>query len=158
MSVKQKPQSRWDIQRGATTASDSLNDDGWIKLRKRETNCRFFSEKGEKLCSLMSFCFSGAREFSFFCKIEKGFVFRARQQRSIRRRKCVRDEKLNERKNVMKENLPRDRRQHGLLTNCIAIMITVFNAKRRPHKSNKSSSDGPSNSITSALYLPHGPK
>lgn len=45
-----------------------------------------------------------------------------------------------------------------LLTNCIAIMSTVFSENRRPHRSNRSSSEGPSNSITSALYLPQGPK
>lgn len=45
-----------------------------------------------------------------------------------------------------------------LLTNCVDIMSTVFSVNLLPHKSNKSSSEGPSNSITSALYLPHGPK
>lgn len=45
-----------------------------------------------------------------------------------------------------------------LLTNCMAIISTVFSEKRRSHISNKSSRDGPSNSITSALYFPHGPK
>jgi len=45
-----------------------------------------------------------------------------------------------------------------VLTNCIAIRSTLFKVKRLPQISNKSSSDGPSNSITRALYLPHGPK
>lgn len=49
-------------------------------------------------------------------------------------------------------------REMELLTNCIAIMSTVFSENRRPHRSNRSSSEGPSNSITSALYLPQGPK
>lgn len=47
---------------------------------------------------------------------------------------------------------------YRLLTNCVDIMSTVFSVNLLPHKSNKSSNEGPSNSITSALYLPHGPK
>lgn len=45
-----------------------------------------------------------------------------------------------------------------ILTNCRAIIHTVFNVNRLPHKSKRSSRLGPSSSITSALYLPHGPK
>lgn len=87
--TQQKPQSWWDIQKGrtiVTTASESLNDDGWIKLRKRDTKLQNFLERGEKLCSLMSFCFSGAREFGF-CDRKKFVMSLEHVNREARRRK-----------------------------------------------------------------------
>lgn len=48
--------------------------------------------------------------------------------------------------------------KYDFQTNCIAIIRTVLRENFRSHVSNKSSSDGPSNSTTNALYFPHGPK
>ena len=43
-------------------------------------------------------------------------------------------------------------------TNCKAIIRTFFRENLRPQRSNRSSRLGPISSMTSALYLPHGPK
>ena len=48
--------------------------------------------------------------------------------------------------------------ENELLTNCMAIMETVFREKCLSHMSKRSSREWPSSSITNALYLPHGPK
>jgi len=44
------------------------------------------------------------------------------------------------------------------LTNCVANMRTVFSENCRSQRLNRSSRVEPRSSITSALYLPHGPK
>jgi len=44
------------------------------------------------------------------------------------------------------------------LTNCVANMRTVFSENRRSQRLNRSSRVEPRSSITSALYLLHGPK